>query len=143
MKNVSFLRFRCICLLFSPALHSGPSEHKLNWLILYSGCASSESLMKMQGMSNKGKTSFKRQDRKFLVNVTLATVCNWFGWQVLCKRGLKRTAACPCSQDVHNEISFKVFFFVHVAVLFVKRGGGTKKAEEDSKCSIFTTAFAR
>lgn len=42
-----------------PVLHFGPSEHGLNRLILYSGCATSERLMKMQGMSNKGKLHLK------------------------------------------------------------------------------------
>lgn len=40
-------------------------------------------------MSNKRewKLHLKRHDRKFLSNVTLAAVGNWFGWQVLCERG--------------------------------------------------------
>lgn len=75
--------------------------------------------MKMQGMSNKGKTSFKRQDRKFLVNVTLAAAYNWFGWQVLCEHGLERKAVCPSSQAVpvlkwnctfHNAILSQGFY---------------------------------
>lgn len=95
-KHVVYMHMFCV----TPALHFGPTEHKLNCLIFYSGCASSERLMKMQGMSNKGKTSFKRQDRKFLVNVTLAAACNWFGWQVQCEHSLERKAVCPCSQAV-------------------------------------------
>lgn len=95
-KHVVYMHMFCV----TPALHYGPTEHKLNCLIFYSGCASSERLMKMQGMSNKGKTSFKRQDRKFLVNVTLAAACNWFGWQVQCEHSLERKAVCPCSQAV-------------------------------------------
>lgn len=78
-----------------PVLHSGFSEHKLNRLTSYSGCASTQRLMKMQGMSNKGKTSFKRQDRTFLVNVTLAAAHNWFGWQVPCELGPERKTPLP------------------------------------------------
>lgn len=72
-----------------------PNAHKLNCLICHSGCTSTERLMKMQGMSNKRKTSFKRPDRKFLVNVTLEAVCNWFGWRVLGEHSLKRETGSP------------------------------------------------
>lgn len=72
-----------------------PSTQKLNCLICHRGCTSTERLMKMQGMSNKRKTSFKRPDRKYLVNVTQAAGCNWFGWHVLGENGPQRTAATP------------------------------------------------
>lgn len=78
---------------------SDPSTHKLDCLIRYRDCTPNQRLMKMQSMSNTRKTSFKRTDRKILVNVTLAAACNWFHWHVLGENSLERKAACPpCSQ---------------------------------------------
>lgn len=102
LANIFYMHMFCA----QPVLHLGPSEHKLNWLIFYSGCTSSERLMKMRGMSNKEKTSFRRQDRKFLVNVTLAGACNWFGWQVRCEHGPRRTAVCPRCYSLEMELYF-------------------------------------
>lgn len=76
-------------------LHFDPSAHNLNGLICHSGCTSAERLMKMCGVSNKRKTSFKRPDRKFLVNVTSEVACNWFGWHVLAEHSLNRKAVNP------------------------------------------------
>lgn len=76
-------------------LHFDPSAYNLNCLICHSGCTSTESLMKMRGMSNKRKTSFKRPDRKFLVDVTSEAACNWFGWRVLAEHSLNRKTVNP------------------------------------------------